>query len=329
MKNLFLPIAIALLTNLVFAADYATGEDAFDEGDHETALKVWLPLAEQGDARAQHMIALMYRVGVGVPQNDKTAVKWYTFAAKQGDAAAMYQLGSIYEFGIVGLPQNEKAAVKWFTLAAEQGYVLAQYNLGNRYADGIGVPEDDKTAASWFTLAAEQGYALAQYNLGIMHAKGEGVPENYNTAVKWLTVAAEQGNASAQTALGLMYADDRGAPESDKTTVKWDTLTMEYVVWAIALFFLFSWPIVIWIKIERGEYYPRSMGIAVLWWIPEMWVVYQSSLSTYQLLWIMPTTFLVAFTLDTILLVRYSGRNHTFVIWLLVGMLVFPTLIFL
>ena len=40
--------------------------------------------AEQGDARAQINLGLMYYNGKGVPQDDKTAVKWYRLAAKQG-----------------------------------------------------------------------------------------------------------------------------------------------------------------------------------------------------------------------------------------------------
>ena len=43
-----------------------------------TALREWTPLAEQGDAKSQYNLGVMYNKGKGVPQNYKTAVKWYT-----------------------------------------------------------------------------------------------------------------------------------------------------------------------------------------------------------------------------------------------------------
>jgi hypothetical protein len=48
----------------------------------------FLRLAEQGDAKAQYNLGVMYRKGHGVPQNDAEAVKWYRKSAKQGDAEA-------------------------------------------------------------------------------------------------------------------------------------------------------------------------------------------------------------------------------------------------
>ena len=107
---------------------------------------------------------------------------------------------------------------------------------------------------------------------------------------------------------------------------------MEIAVWLVAVFFLVSWPIAIWIKINRNEYYPRSMYLAVLWWIPEMWVVYKSGLSPFHLLWMMPSTAIVALVLDTHLLLRHPGRSgarDTVLIWVILGMLVMPVLAFI
>ena len=49
------------------------GVDAYNRGDYETALKKFLPLAEQGDAAAQFNLGKMYRKGQGVPQDDAEA----------------------------------------------------------------------------------------------------------------------------------------------------------------------------------------------------------------------------------------------------------------
>ena len=117
---------------MIVLTNFAKGREASKSGDFKTALVQWKPLAEQGDAKAQFSVGLMYDQGHGVLQNHETAAKW-------------------------------------ITLAAEQAYVNAQCNLGVMYHNGEGVPQDDKIAAQWFTLAAEQGHAQAQTNLAFLY----------------------------------------------------------------------------------------------------------------------------------------------------------------
>jgi len=95
---------------MIVLTNFAKGREASKSGDFKTALAQWQPLAEQGDAKAQFSVGLMYDNGHGVIQNHETAAKW-------------------------------------ITLAAEQAYVNAQCNLGVMYHNGEGVPQDDKIAA--------------------------------------------------------------------------------------------------------------------------------------------------------------------------------------
>ena len=46
-------------------ADFQAGMDAYERGDYETALKKFLPLADQGDADAQYNLGAMYYDGTG------------------------------------------------------------------------------------------------------------------------------------------------------------------------------------------------------------------------------------------------------------------------
>ena len=57
---------------------------AYKEGDYDTALQIFIPLAEKGDMIAQFNWANMYRKGKGVPKDYKTAVKWFSLSAEQG-----------------------------------------------------------------------------------------------------------------------------------------------------------------------------------------------------------------------------------------------------
>jgi TPR repeat protein len=137
-------------------ADYKAGEDASNRGDYATALREWRPLAEQGDARAQYNLGVLYRKGRGVPQDDVQARRWYEKAAAQGQAKAQYNLGTLYLNG-GGVPKDYQQALRWFRMAADQGEALAQTKIGIMYDEGQGVPHDFVQAHKWYNLAATNG----------------------------------------------------------------------------------------------------------------------------------------------------------------------------
>ena len=91
-----------------------------------------------------------------MPQDYVEALKWYRKAAEQGYAKAQYNLGLMYDNGD-GVAEDHAEAFKWFRKAAEQGYASAQHNLGVMYAKGEGVPEDSVAAYAWFSVAAASG----------------------------------------------------------------------------------------------------------------------------------------------------------------------------
>jgi TPR repeat protein len=183
----FLAIASAAV-----AGPFEDGQAAYDRHDYATALQVWRPLADHGDASAQNKLGVMYALGHGVAQDFAEAVKWYCLAADQGNAEA----------------------VKWVSKAADQGNATAQFNLGVMYAQGHGVPQSDAEAVKWYRKAADQGDAHAQASLGVIYDQGHsGVPQNYAEALKWFRKAADQGNAEGQYNLGLMYASGHGIPQ--------------------------------------------------------------------------------------------------------------------
>ena len=133
------------------------GLAAYEIRDYVTALREWQPLAEQGNAKAQLMLGVIYHRG---RRDFKTAAQWYRRAAEQGNAKAQEELGGLYRFGI-GVPKDSKAAAQWIRRAAEQGYADAQFRLGFMYYYGEGVPQDMKAAGQWYRRAAKQGHADA------------------------------------------------------------------------------------------------------------------------------------------------------------------------
>ena len=157
-------------SSVVFGDDLQDATDAYNRQDYETAYKLILPLAEQGDADAQVLLGVMYDKGQGVPQDYKNSIKWYRLSAEQGDAQAQYNLGSMYSNGL-GVPQDYQEAVRLYRLSAEQGHGGAQSNLGLMYANGLGVPQDFVSAHMWMNLSGSNGNKNAIENRDIIEKR--------------------------------------------------------------------------------------------------------------------------------------------------------------
>ena len=64
-------------------AGFDEGVAAYNRGDFATAIREWRPLAEQGNAKAQYNLGVMYDEGLGVPQDYVQAHMWYSLAASR------------------------------------------------------------------------------------------------------------------------------------------------------------------------------------------------------------------------------------------------------
>ncbi len=79
--------ALAIMLAAAVPADAEPFEDgvaAAERGDYETALRIWRPLAEQGDAEAQYNLGFSYANGESVPQDFVQAHLWLSLAASAG-----------------------------------------------------------------------------------------------------------------------------------------------------------------------------------------------------------------------------------------------------
>ena len=144
--------ALLNVAQTVSAGPYEDGLAAYQRGDYTVALKLWRPLAEQGNASIQADLGQMYELGWGVTRDAKEAVRWYRLSAEQGNAHGQMGLGGMYYNG-QGVLQEYKEAVKWYRKAAEQGHEFAQEILGLMYDRGAGVAQDYVRAHMWLNLA--------------------------------------------------------------------------------------------------------------------------------------------------------------------------------
>jgi TPR repeat protein len=154
---------LLLLVALVMSGTAATAvagpfEDAmaaYDKGDYPTALRLLLPLAEQGDRTAQYNVGIMYDNGRGTPRDSTVAVTWYRRAAEQGMADAQYNLGIAYGNG-EGAPQNLVQAFMWFDLAA------ARYDASERMGRARALQNLDRLSDKMMPAQVAEARKLAR-----------------------------------------------------------------------------------------------------------------------------------------------------------------------
>ena len=77
------------------AGPWEDGMAAYNRGDYVPAIRLFRPLAEQGNAKAQNVLGVMYRRGEGVARNSVRAFMWFSRAAARGDARAKAELREV------------------------------------------------------------------------------------------------------------------------------------------------------------------------------------------------------------------------------------------
>jgi TPR repeat protein len=91
-----LVVAAHLLgTAAALAGPWEDGMAAYNRGDYLPAIRLFRPLAEQGNPKAQSVLGVMYRRGQGVARNPIRSFMWFSFAAARGDARARTALGEV------------------------------------------------------------------------------------------------------------------------------------------------------------------------------------------------------------------------------------------
>lgn len=102
---------------------------AFAKKQYAAAIKLFRPLAEKGNAIAQYKVAVMHRMGLGVPKSEKEARKWSRLAARQGNPQAQTLLGSLYYKASGEESPDVLRAYMWYEVAATQGDAEARKDL--------------------------------------------------------------------------------------------------------------------------------------------------------------------------------------------------------
>jgi len=144
------------------SAPLDTGLAALKSGHYAEALKILLPLANDGNAQAQRVVGEMCYQGQGMKPDKTAAFKWNELAADSGDMLAQYNMGYLYERG-EGTAASSNDAIRFYTKAGLQGYVPAQIKLGDLY-----VATSRGNALYWYRSAMELGNDEARQKYSVL-----------------------------------------------------------------------------------------------------------------------------------------------------------------
>jgi len=107
-----------------FAGPWEDGMAAYNRGDYVPAIVVFRAMAEQGNAKAQSVLGVMYRRGQGVTRSSIRAFVWFSRAAARGDAKAKTELREVSQT----MTPDELAQAKEMAQACEtSNYRTCEY----------------------------------------------------------------------------------------------------------------------------------------------------------------------------------------------------------
>ena len=211
---------------------------AHQAGDRLTAFALMCELAEDGDADAHYLLALMYLDGTPIVSDHYPArAALYevknerAFAARGHLAQIRYWTEKTHDplrlteyssntrgilkklaaegdapaqnfLGCINAIYDQKAT-ECFADAAAQNDAMGQFNLALAYESGEDDHCDWAQAHNYYEKAAAQDFAPAQFCLALQYLHGKGVARDEALAWRWRARAAAAGDADAQNALGL------------------------------------------------------------------------------------------------------------------------------
>ncbi|MEH8158096.1 tetratricopeptide repeat protein [Aeromonas veronii] len=153
--------------------EMAAANRAWRIGHFDEATRIWSPLADQGQPRAQALMGWSHEVGQGSEQDIHQAISLYRQSALAGDPFGQYRLAELYLRG-VGVKRDLRQAFHWMDQAARNGDVPAMLKVGILHLMGVSGRVDLPQAKQWLYQAAQKGNKLALHVLQQLALAEEG-----------------------------------------------------------------------------------------------------------------------------------------------------------
>ena len=149
---------------------------AYDDGDTEDALVMYMMAAEQGYESAQTNVAFLLDEYKSILSLD-SLIPWKKLRSS--------------------LLRNTVLALIYWTRSAKQSNIDSMVKMGDYYLGGYGVEADmEKAATCYQTAAGTHQSAQALWNLGWLHENGIGVEQDFHLAKRFYDEALETNQES-------------------------------------------------------------------------------------------------------------------------------------
>lgn len=100
--------------------------EAFEREDYQSAFRLCLASATEGDSEAQVMLSTLYQTGLGVERDVLKAEHWLVEAAAQNNPVAWNNLGSLYASMLPELKDRWANAQRCWERAKDLGLKVAE-----------------------------------------------------------------------------------------------------------------------------------------------------------------------------------------------------------
>lgn len=155
-------------------SSFAEANQAYEDGDLETAALLSMMIAEQGSETAQ--VNAAYLIDEQTPVLQLPPIPGISTGAKRPVSAL----------------RDAALALTYWTRSAKQANIDSLLKMGDYYLSGFGTPSDpDKASTCYHTAAEVHHSAQALWNLGWMHENGIAVEQDFHMAKRYYDLALE------------------------------------------------------------------------------------------------------------------------------------------
>jgi len=187
------------------------GSDGNPKPDYAGAAYWYQQASDHGKAWASYELAVLFRRGLGVPENQRTAHELFKKAALAGYVPAMAPLAFLYEDA--NTPTSQHREIHWAVEAAQKGDpdgLLMRGYLYNKGWLGGDPAYYYPLAMTDYRKAAAGGSCVAMMDIGGLYFNGNGVPQDRMQAQDWFA------RAEACSGPGLKWVKEKSAKFREK-----------------------------------------------------------------------------------------------------------------
>jgi membrane associated rhomboid family serine protease/TPR repeat protein len=178
------------------------------EPDYALALKYYQVAYGENHAWATNNLGLLYRDGLGMPQNKDMAYEYFQKAAGQHNPWAYLNLADT-AFSSGGKNAANKG-IEWLEEGGRNQCTLCLIEQAAIYhSGGYGMARDSGKTLSLLNKAAALGDTQATLIVAELHLIGDGVPQSSKTSFEMLKTLSDNGDGYASTLLGELSSDDK------------------------------------------------------------------------------------------------------------------------